>query len=106
VAEVWRAWEEKKVFYRDIRNQTAAVIKNVADGELDAYAEFLLEEIPVLLHQYYFGQAEVVDIYPGAQQELFWKIEANFYAAELPLLSARIPKERNLIYMDWREINP
>ncbi|QKQ26924.1 hypothetical protein [Candidatus Reidiella endopervernicosa] len=66
------------------------------------FSQFLLSELPVLCYIYYLSGDQIVDIYPGEQPSLFWKIESGQYADELPQLSALTRDHAGLIYIDFR----
>jgi ribosomal protein S18 acetylase RimI-like enzyme len=93
------AWRRRGRFHADVLAQSRAVLPNApAAVALESYAEFLLEELPVLLHRYYFRPDEVVDVYPGPQPVVFWRIEAGAYADEMPDLAARLCPRAGLVY--------
>lgn len=100
------AWEKRGRFYADVLAQTGTVIPTKpAPDALERYAEFLLEELPVLLHCYYFRPEEVVDVYPGPQPVLFWRIEAGAYADEMPVLAHRLRQRAGVVYAHvWARI--
>jgi tRNA-dependent cyclodipeptide synthase len=101
VQEVRRAWERRGSFHREVLAQTCRAIPGLEPGpRAERHAEFLLEELPPLLHHYYSAEAGCVDVYPGAQPALFWRIESGAHAGELPRLSARARSGRGLIYLD------
>jgi len=93
------AWERRGRFHADVLAQSRAILPNApASVVLECYAEFLLEELPVLLHHYYFRPDEVVDVYPGPQPAVFWRIEAGAYADEMPDFAGRLCPRTGLIY--------
>ena len=102
------AWERRGRFYADVLAQSRAVLPSVPAGDaLESYAEFLLEELPVLLHRYYQHPEEVVDIYPGPQPALFWRIEAGAYADEMPDVAQGLCARAGLIYAHaWTRHSP
>jgi hypothetical protein len=69
-------WNRRGIFYSDVLAQTQAVIPNSKQPMLEHYADFVPEELPVLLHRYYFGLEQLVDFYPGPQSMLFLEHKA------------------------------
>jgi ribosomal protein S18 acetylase RimI-like enzyme len=102
------AWERRGRFHAGLLAQSRAILPNEpAPEELERYAEFLLEELPVLLHLYYFRDREVVDVYPGPNPPVFWGIEAGAYADEMPELAHRLSPRGGLVYAHvWLRIRP
>jgi hypothetical protein len=98
VDEIRAGWNRRGIFYADVLAQTRAVIPAAEQPVLERYAEFILEELPVLLHLYYFGREQLVDFYPGPQSMLFWKLESGTYAEELPELARRLIPREGLVY--------
>ncbi len=99
--EVRQAWERRGGFHRAVLAQTFRAIPGLEPGpRAECHAEFVLEELPALLNWYYTAEHGCVDVYPGAQPELFWQIEAGAHADELPRLSARVRAGRSLVYLD------
>jgi len=98
VDEIRRGWNRRGPFYEDILSETRAVIPSIEKSKLERYAEFVLEELPVLLHLYYFSGEQVVDFYPGPPPKLFWKLESGAYAEELPEFMRQIIRREGLIY--------
>lgn len=93
------AWGRRGRFHADVLAQSRAILPHApAPVALERYAEFLLEELPVLLHRYYFRPDEVVDVYPGPQPAVFWRIEAGAYADEMPDLADRLCRRAGLVY--------
>lgn len=103
VREIREAWNQRGSFYRHIRAQTASVLLDTSDDQIDDYAEFMLEELPVLLQLYYFSEAPLADAYPGPQPDLFWKIESGFFAEQLPVLTGRLKEANGVIYLHWMD---
>lgn len=102
--EVSLAFNYRGQFYQDIVNRTSEVIPQEAieETQLEAYSQFLLEEIPILCNQYYLQKNNIVDVYPGENPDLFWRIEAGYYSDELPRLSKAAMQGSGLIYVDFR----
>lgn len=101
VQEVRQAWERRGSFHREVLAQACRAIPGLEPGpRAEGHAEFLLEELPPLLHGYYPPEGGCVDVYPGAQAALFWQIESGAHAGELPRLAARVRSSRGLIYLD------
>lgn len=100
------AWERRGRFYADVLAQSGTVFPTkLPPDALESYAEFLIEELPVLLHRYYFRPEEVVDVYPGPQPALFWRIEDGAYADEMPVLAHRLRQRSGLVYAHvWARI--
>ncbi len=98
VDEIRAGWDRRGIFYEDVLAQTRAVIPHAERPVLERYAEFVLDELPVLLHLYYFGCEQLVDFYPGPQSMLFWRLESGAYAEELPELARRLIPREGLIY--------
>jgi hypothetical protein len=91
-------------FYGDIMAQTKKVIRVPGnERNLERFAEFLLEETPVILHLYYLYEARVVDFYPGPPADYFLKLEEGLYADELPEISRIAGKHAGMIYVDFQE---
>jgi|GEM_PF-2129203 len=103
IREIREAWNQRGSFYEHIRAQTASVLLDTSDDQIDGYAEFMLEELPVLLQLYYFSEAAMADAYPGPQPDLFWKIESGFFAEQLPVLTGRMKEANGVIYLHWME---
>ena len=70
---------------------------------LERYAQFLIEETPVILYCYYMFSGGVVDVYPGKIADYFWRIERGDYAEELPQTTALATTHPGLIYVDFRQ---
>ena len=103
-AEVNTAFKNKAQFFFDITQQTRRAIGKAVAGDPSAYAQFLVEETPVLLYCYYLFRGGVVDVYPGEIADYFWRLEASDYAEELPQATALATSHEGLAYIDFREI--
>jgi hypothetical protein len=101
--EIHAGWNRRGIFYADVLAQTQTVIPETEQPLLERYAEFMIDELPVLLYLYYFGCEQVVDFYPGPQPLLFWKLEAGVYAEELPELARRLIPRDGLVYANVME---
>jgi len=97
VEEIRAAWDRRGLFHRDVLAHTRERFPD-AKHALEGYAEFVLQELPVLLHLYYFGYEQVMDFYPGPQPLLFWKLESGAYAEDLPELDLRLIPREGLVY--------
>lgn len=95
--EIRAGWKRRGLFHADVLAHTRERFPD-AEHALEGYAEFLLEELPVLVHLYYFGHEQIVDFYPGPQPPLFWKIESGAYAEDLPELTLRLKPRQGLVY--------
>jgi hypothetical protein len=95
--EIRAGWDRRGLFHADVLAHTRESIPD-AEQALEGYAEFVLEELPVLLHLYYFRYEKVVDFYPGPQPPLFWKVECGAYAEDLPELTLRLMAREGLVY--------
>jgi len=102
--EIASGFRKKGGFYDDLIRQTATVIRRpTTDAALEQFAEFLVEEAPVLLYVYYLQGERIVDVYPGENLELIWKIEHGCYAAELPEITRIAASHPGLIYADFQK---
>jgi hypothetical protein len=97
VEEIRAAWDRRGLFHQDVLAHTRERFPD-AKHALEGYAEFVLHELPVLLHLYYFGYEQVVDFYPGPQPPLFWKLESGAYAEDLPKLNLTLMPREGLVY--------
>jgi hypothetical protein len=95
--EIRTGWDRRGLFHADVLAQTRERFPD-AEHALEGYTDFVLEELPVLLHLYYFGYEQVVDFYPGPQPPLFWKVESGVYAEDLPQLTLRLMPREGLVY--------
>ncbi len=95
--EIRAGWDRRGLFHADVLAHTRERFPD-AEQALEGYAEFVLEELPVLLHLYYFGYEQVVDFYPGPQPPLFWNVESGVYAEDLPELTLRLMPREGLVY--------
>jgi hypothetical protein len=74
---------------RLISEQVRSVMDMLLDDpEVQHFARFLLEEIPVLVTIYYRVMNGCVDVYPGEQAPFFWALDRGELADELPLMTA------------------
>ena len=102
--EVASGFRRKGAFYDELIRQTAKVIRDpVSHAALERFAEFLVEETPVLLYLYYLHRDRIVDVYPGENAEFIWKIERGCYASDLPEISKIANRHPGLIYVDFRK---
>lgn len=104
VEEIESAFLSKGNLYRDILERTMEVIPEgvITDLNADKYAQFLVKEMPILLHQYYFTDDKIVDIYPGENPDFLWKVEAGYYSDELPGISQAAVRGDGLTYIDFQ----
>jgi hypothetical protein len=99
------AWARRGRFHADVLAHVRSVVPALpADDTAEPWAEFLLEELPVLLAVYYGGGRAVVDVYPGPQPPLFWRIEAGGYAEEMPEVARRLDPGEGLAYLEARAV--
>ncbi len=96
--EIRAGWNRRGTFYADVLAQTQTVIQCTEQRMLERYAEFILEELPVLLHLYYFRHEQLVDFYPGPMPMLFWNLESGAYSKELPELMRQLIPREGLVY--------
>lgn len=103
-AEVHDAFHAPGRFRVDVLARTRlAVPPEVPDARLPQFAQFLVEELPVLLALYYLEPGSIVDVYPGENPALLWNIERGLYADELPGITALARASDGLVYLDFRE---
>lgn len=102
--EITSGFRRQETFHDDLIRQTSKVIRRpMTDPALESFAEFLVEEAPVLLYLYYLLDERIVDVYPGENAELFWKIEHGAYATELPEITRIATSHPGLIYADFQK---
>lgn len=99
-AEIWGAFEREGDFYQHVIEQVVFA-KGAGHSQecLESYAGFFLCEVPVLTYAYYGGKG-IVDIYPGVNAELLWKLELGRFELELPRTTEFILSGRRLIYIN------
>jgi len=103
VEEIHAAFRSKGCFYRDIIDRTRAVMPgNIPESRLEAFSQFLIQELPVLFYIYFLRDPGLADFYPDENPDLIWKIERGFYGAELPQLTALAARGPRVIYVDFR----
>lgn len=102
--EVQTAFHAPTGFRSDMLARTRlAVPAEVPDERLAQFAQFLVEELPVLAGLYYLDRGSIVDVYPGENPELIWNVERGTYAVELPGITALAKASEGLAYVDFRE---
>lgn len=102
--EVHTAFHTPTRFRSDVLARTRlAVPGEVPDERLAQFAQFLVEELPVLTGLYYLDRGSIVDVYPGENPELIWNVERGTYARELPRITALAQASEGLAYVDFRE---
>ncbi|MDX5362896.1 MAG: hypothetical protein LPJ91_01900 [Pseudazoarcus pumilus] len=103
-AEVQAAFQAPTRFRADLLARTRLVVPEaVPDERLPQFAQFLVEELPVLLGLYYLEPDSIVDVYPGENLALVWNVERGLYADELPGITALARASDGLAYVDFRE---
>lgn len=102
--ELLEAFRLRQRVFRLITRQTelatsAQIVKNA-----EIACEFLLCEIPTLIHIYYGALEPFIDLYPGPNATFFGELEAGMLKSELPF-ATKLAKMRNpLVYADVRHI--
>lgn len=104
VREIREAFARRDSFHKAVLDQTRPRLTGVDDlTTLEAHAEFLLSEVPILLYCYYLFDNRVADFYPGPQAEFLWRIERGEFASELPEITALSRRHAGQVYV---EIHP
>jgi len=98
--EIRAAWESRGMFAEDIRKHVRLLKKIDDNAVIDRYAEFFLCETPVLIASYYRPGRGLVDVYPGANADVFRNIELGCYESEMPQTTKYARAGRPLIYLD------
>jgi tRNA-dependent cyclodipeptide synthase len=100
-AEIRQAFSKRGNFHAAVLDQTRPRIAGPADlATLEAHAEFLLNEAPVLLYCYYLFNGQIADFYPGPQADFLWRIERGEFASELPQITALASQHAGQIYVE------
>ncbi|MEM9303261.1 MAG: hypothetical protein AAGE01_14195 [Pseudomonadota bacterium] len=83
------------------RDAILARSREVLPAGVTPSPEFLLFELPVLLHLYLrYCARGVVDVYPGENPPLIWDVLLGRFADELPAISRAAGLTRPLLYVD------
>jgi hypothetical protein len=100
-AEVTNAFEKRGKFYRQVLAQVKLAKGNHHPiKRLEQYAGFFLCEVPVLIYAYYAAAQGLVDVYPGENAEVLWRIELGEFRDELPRTTAFALAGPKLIYVN------
>lgn len=95
--EVEAAFAARGRFWRAVMEQTRSKSVQDASGRL-ADCIFLRREVPVLVNVYHRLLRGTIDVYPGPQAALFWKLEAGHFRRELPICTALAEGDDGLIH--------
>ncbi len=99
--EVTTAFDARGRFYRQVLEQVALARGSHQPVErLAQYAGFFLCEVPVLIHAYYSDPRGLVDVYPGDNADVLWRIEMGELQEELPRTTAFALAGSKLVYLN------
>ena len=103
--ELNTALAENGPFAAAVTDHAAQVMSTQGNANIaPTFTDFLMEELPVLLHAFYHDATGIVDCYPAPQVPLFWRIDRGDFASELPKVAALVKAAPRLFSADIQPV--